>query len=73
VKRACDLVGSRAALAERLGYSEGMIRAWLDGKVAPPPAVFFRIVDILQEAEPGYLQMTDAQAGDPAGQSRRHR
>jgi hypothetical protein len=54
VRRACELLGGPEPLAERLGLSTVMVRAWLAGKLSPPPRVFFRIVDILHEANPGH-------------------
>jgi hypothetical protein len=52
VRRACDLLGGPEALAERLSVALVIVRAWTTGKLAPPPRVFFRIVDILHEASP---------------------
>jgi transcriptional regulator with XRE-family HTH domain len=46
-------------LAERIGVSRVMVRAWLTGAVSPPMAYFFRIIDILHEAEPGSLALPD--------------
>ena len=54
VRRACDLLGGPKALADRLRQSTGMVRMWLDAELPPPPNIFFRIVDILQEADPDY-------------------
>jgi DNA-binding transcriptional regulator YdaS (Cro superfamily) len=54
VQRACDQLGGPEALAERLGMSAPMVRVWLTGTLSPPPRLFFRIVDLLQEAEPDY-------------------
>jgi hypothetical protein len=39
-------------LAERLGASTPMVRAWMTGALLPPPRYFFKVVDILHEAEP---------------------
>jgi hypothetical protein len=52
VQCACDRLGGPEGLAERLGMSAPMVRAWLTGTLLPPPRLFFRIVDLLQEAEP---------------------
>ena len=54
VKRACISLGGEAMLAERLGVSEDTVRGWLVRGELPPPATFFRIVDLLQEADPQY-------------------
>jgi hypothetical protein len=59
VQRACDQVGGPEALAERLGMSTPMVRVWLTGALSPPPRLFFRIVDILQEADPDHAVLTD--------------
>lgn len=40
-------------LAERIGVSTLMVRAWMTGTLLPPKSYFFRVIDILQEAEPG--------------------
>lgn len=52
VQCACDRLGGPEGLAERLGMSAPMVRVWLTGTLSPPPRLFFRIVDLLQEAEP---------------------
>jgi hypothetical protein len=31
-----------------------MVRVWLTGAIPPPPRLFFRIVDLLQETDPDY-------------------
>jgi hypothetical protein len=52
VQCACDQFGGPEGLAERLGMSVPMVRVWLTGTLLPPPRLFFRIVDLLEEAEP---------------------
>jgi hypothetical protein len=39
-------------LADRLGMSASMVRVWLAGTLSPPPRLFFRLIDLLQETEP---------------------
>ena len=39
-------------LAERVGVSKVMVRSWLSGALLPPKGYFFRVIDILDEAEP---------------------
>jgi hypothetical protein len=46
-------------LAERLGMSTPMVRVWLTGALSPPPRLFFRIVDILQEVDPDHPVLMD--------------
>ena len=57
VRRACDLVGP-AKLAERVGVSHLIIEEWLAGISTPPPRPFFKMVDILKEADPTYRPLT---------------
>jgi hypothetical protein len=52
VARACEAVGGPEKLADRLGVSRIITRAWMTGSLVPPASYFFRIVDILHEAEP---------------------
>jgi hypothetical protein len=52
-------------LAERLGLSTIMVRAWLTGALLPPKSYFFRVVDILQEAEPDSLALRDGPKDEP--------
>jgi hypothetical protein len=56
-------------LAERIGVSRVMVRAWLAGAVSPPKAYFFRIIDILQEAEPGSLALPDEREDEQSRKS----
>ena len=65
VRRACDLLGGPEALAERLGVSVVVVRAWTTGKLSPPPRIFFRIVDILHEASPDVMPGGAADAAKP--------
>ena len=46
--RALDIVGSREALAERLGVRPVVLDGWLSGGVPVPEAIFLRAVDIVQ-------------------------
>ena len=52
--RACELLGGPEALAERIGISKVIVRAWMTGSLSPPKGYFFRVVDILHEAEPDF-------------------
>ena len=53
VRRACDVLGTKE-LANRLHVSLGVLATWTAGNSSPPPRVFFRLVDILQKADPTY-------------------
>jgi hypothetical protein len=44
-------------LAERVGVSKVMVRSWLSGALLPPKAYFFRVIDILDEAEPDWPKL----------------
>jgi DNA-binding transcriptional regulator YdaS (Cro superfamily) len=66
VQCACDRLGGPEALAERLGMSTPMVRVWLAGTLTPPPRLFFRIVDILQEADPEYAALMEDGSTRPA-------
>jgi hypothetical protein len=46
-------------LAERLGVSRVMVRSWLSGALLPPKGYFFRVIDILDEAEPDWPTVQD--------------
>ena len=54
VKRASLHFGGPGGLAQRLGVTSEAVQSWLTGGQVPPPATFFRIVDLLQEADPQY-------------------
>jgi hypothetical protein len=41
-------------LANRLHVSLAVVAAWTAGSGSPPPRVFFRLVDIVQKADPTY-------------------
>jgi hypothetical protein len=56
-------------LAERLGLSTIMVRAWLTGALLPPKSYFFRVVDILQEAEPDSLALRDEPKDEAPGKA----
>lgn len=59
VARACHLLGGPELLAERLGVSKVMVRAWLSGALLPPKGYFFRLIDILDEAQPEVPKVQD--------------
>jgi hypothetical protein len=59
VQRACDALGGAEALAERLGVSAALVRAWLTGRLVVPQSVFFRVIDIFADH--------DASDGDTRG------
>jgi hypothetical protein len=46
-------------LAERVGVSKVMVRAWLSGALLPPKGYFFRVIDILDETEPDWPTLQD--------------
>jgi hypothetical protein len=50
-------------LAARLGVSTLMVRAWLADALPAPRSHFFRVIDILHEADPEYaaFKRTDEQ------------
>jgi hypothetical protein len=47
LQRALRILGSEAALAERLSVSPAMLRHYLSGEVQPSDTVFLRAVDVL--------------------------
>ena len=49
MRKACELVGGPCALAKRLEVP----RSWLTLEPLPS-SVFFRMLDLLQEAAPGF-------------------
>jgi transcriptional regulator with XRE-family HTH domain len=53
------LLGGPEVLAERLGVSRVMVRSWLCGALLPPKGHFFRVIDILDEAEPDSPTLQD--------------
>jgi DNA-binding transcriptional regulator YdaS (Cro superfamily) len=53
VTRVCEALGGPEKLADRIGVSTILVRAWMAGALLPPPSSFFRIVDILHEAGKG--------------------
>jgi hypothetical protein len=42
-----------------------MVRVWLAGNVVPVPRLFFRMVDIVQDADPTYRLPPDDGSDDP--------
>jgi len=38
-----------------------MVRSWLSGALLPPKGYFFRVIDILDEAEPDWPTLQDKQ------------
>jgi hypothetical protein len=67
VTRACEALGGPAKLAERIGVSGIMIRAWMTGALLPPPRHFFSIVDILHDVEPDSAALRDPLEDRPPG------
>jgi hypothetical protein len=65
VTRACEALGGPDKLAERVGVSTIMVRAWMTGALLPPPRHFFRVVDILHEAEPNSPALRDPLEEEP--------
>ena len=59
VCRACDVLGKND-LADRLHVSRAMLESWMAGRGSPPPRLFFRLVDLLQSADPTYRPLGDA-------------
>jgi hypothetical protein len=57
VTRASEALGGPRNLADRIGVSTLMVRAWMSGSLLPPPRYFFKVVDILHEAEPNSLAL----------------
>jgi hypothetical protein len=66
------VVGGEQALAERPRVSPALVRIWSAGKVVPPPTVFFRMVDIVQAADPNYRVPSDAGCEPRGGEYDRH-
>ena len=48
LKRAIEMVGSEAKLAERLRTSPDVLRKWLSGELQPPSKVYFAALEIVQ-------------------------
>jgi DNA-binding transcriptional regulator YiaG len=53
VQHACNLLGMNA-LAERLKVSTATLQKWRSGGASPPPPTFFRLLDIMRQADPAY-------------------
>jgi hypothetical protein len=49
LRRARDIVGSDAALAQRLQVAEREVRYWIDGSLPIPPQAFFVAVEIIMQ------------------------
>jgi hypothetical protein len=47
LRRAVDIVGSRAALCEYLGVSDTRLELWLAARVRLPDPIFLRAVDLV--------------------------
>jgi hypothetical protein len=69
VLRACELLGGPEVLAERIGISRIIVRAWMTGSLSPPKSYFFRVVDILHEAEPEFLASRGELEDEPPGKA----
>lgn len=67
VARACELLGGPEALATRIGVSALMVRAWMTGALRPPTGYFFKVIDILNEAEPDSPALRANDSGNAAG------
>jgi len=49
LRRACDIVGGRERLAERLEVEMHSLEFWLSARATPPDRVFMSVVDIVLE------------------------
>jgi DNA-binding transcriptional regulator YdaS (Cro superfamily) len=47
--RACDILGGRERLAERLDVEAHALEFWLAGRATPPDRVFMAVVDLVLE------------------------
>jgi hypothetical protein len=47
--RACDILGGRERLAERLDVEAHSLEFWLAGRATPPDRVFLSVVDLVLE------------------------
>ena len=47
--RACDILGGRERLAERLDVEAHSLEFWLAGRATPPDRVFLAVVDLVLE------------------------
>ena len=65
VTRVSEALGGPQYLAERLGVSAIMVRAWMTGALLPPPSYFFRTVDILHEVDPDSPALRDPLEEEP--------
>ena len=50
--RAAAVVGGVEPLASRLGFSNIVVRAWINGSAAAPDDVFFSAVAIIYDEDP---------------------
>jgi DNA-binding transcriptional regulator YdaS (Cro superfamily) len=48
LKRAIEMAGGEAKLAERLGTSPDVLRKWISGELRPPSKVYFAALEIVQ-------------------------
>lgn len=48
LKRAIEVAGDEAKLAERLRTSPDVLRKWLSGELKPPTKVYFAALNIVQ-------------------------
>jgi hypothetical protein len=51
LRRAAETLGSVEALRAHLQVPMRQLAGWLQGDARPPQAVFFKVVDLLAEAE----------------------
>ena len=47
LERAARTIGGRSRLAEYLGVGEAELEEWLDGRRAPPAAIYVRALDLV--------------------------
>ena len=52
LRRAVELCGGEAALAEALGTSPDVLSKWLSGELPPPTRVYFAALDIVTKRNP---------------------
>jgi hypothetical protein len=68
LRRAADILGGAAALCDYLQVPAGELRRWLTDEATPPAGIFFRVVDLIVEAE---VASARAPSAPPSGDDRR--
>lgn len=51
LRRAAELLGGTQELCDHLQVPAGAMRRWLEDSDTPPAGIFFRVVDLIVEAQ----------------------